>query len=254
LYHHLPDLICESAELYFYESLLQQPANNRQEVVAADLEGTLSAGATWRGLRGYLEANEQNALFKQFMRPRLPQIILFRLGLLRNEQAFKEQWVLDMYQLFVGYTEAQFAEVAGFVVTQELWPQRRPSVVAECLAHQQNGRRLILVTGVNEPVLARFAARLNGAEAIGTPLEWTDGVFTGCTVGPMNTSQNKVEQLQPFTRNGRIHTAYGDTAADIPMLQLAKNGVAVCPDKVLQAADAQYGWRTLTCETAVVPS
>lgn len=227
-------------------NLLLYPADQAADVVAADLEGTLSAGATWTGLRRWLEANGQKRLFRQFMRQRLWPILKFRLGLIKDARAFKEQWVLDMFRLFAGYSEAEFNEVADFVVEQELWPQRRQAVAAEFLAHRLPGRRLIIVTGVNEPVLARFARKLGeGVEAIGTPLHFEAGVFTGEIVGRLNTGAEKVTQLRPFTRHGRIVAAYGDTAADIPMLEMAQEPVAVFPDAGLQETAVAAGWRII---------
>lgn len=227
-----------------YTDLLQTPANNDQEVVAADLEGTLSAGATWSGMRAWLEANGRQSEFQQFLRQRLFQVVRYRLGLIRDVRAFKEQWIDALFKLFAGYSEAEFTDIAEFVVEQELWPKRRQSVIADFMAHTAHGRRLLIVTGVNEPVLAKFAAKL-GVEAIGTPLQFVDGRFSGDTAAPMNTGQNKVDQLQPFARDGRIHAAYGDTAPDILMLQMAQEPVAVFPDKKLKKTAVAQGWRVV---------
>ncbi len=225
-------------------ALLKSPADNAQEVAAFDVEGTLTEGATWAGLRTYLEAHDQGELFKRFLRRKMLGVMLFRLHLIRDERAFKEQWVLGQLRLFAGYSEVQMAEVGQFVVEQELWPNRRPSVTTEIEREKGNGRRVLLVTGVMEPVLAILAEKL-GVEAIGTPLQYKDGIFTGEVAAPINTGIRKVAQLEPFTRNGKIYAAYGDTAADIPMLQLAQNPVAVFPDKKLRKTALSHNWRIL---------
>ncbi|HID53914.1 MAG TPA: hypothetical protein EYP41_17985 [Anaerolineae bacterium] len=225
-------------------TLLKAPADNTQEIAAFDVEGTLTEGATWAGLRTYLEANGQGDLFKRFLRRKMLGIMLFRLHLIRDERAFKEQWVLDELRLFAGYSEAQLAEVGQFVVERELWPKRRPSIVNEIEKQKQDGRRVLLVTGVMEPVLAVLADKL-GVEAIGTPLQYKNGDFTGEVAAPINTGIRKVEQLEPFARDGKIYAAYGDTAADIPMLQMAQNPVAVFPDKQLSKTAQANNWRIL---------
>lgn len=229
-------------------ALLKAPADNAQEIAAFDVEGTLTEGATWAGLRTYLEANGQGDLFKRFLRRKMPGIILFRLHLIRDERAFKERWVLDMLRLFAGYSDAQMAEVGRFVVERELWPKRRPSVVTEIEKQKENGRRVLLVTGVMEPVLAVLSEKL-GVEAIGTPLQYENGDFTGEVAAPINTGIRKVEQLEPFARDGKIYAAYGDTAADIPMLQMARNPVAVFPDKKLSKIARSNDWRVLDLKT-----
>ncbi len=226
-------------------ALLKTPTDNTREVAAFDVEGTLTEGATWAGLRTWLEANGQGELFKRFLRRKMLGIMLFRLHLIRDERAFKEQWVLDELRLFAGYSAAQMAEVGQFVVERELWPQRRPSVVAEIEKQKQDGRRVLLVTGVMEPVLAVLADKLS-VEAIGTPLQYENGDFTGEVAAPINTGIRKVEQLEPFARDGKIYAAYGDTAADIPMLQIAQNPVAVFPDKKLSKTAQANNWRILT--------
>lgn len=229
-------------------TLLQSPAGNAQEVAAFDVEGTLTTGATWAGLRAYLEANGRKEQFQRFLRRKIPGIILFRLHLIRDERAFKERWVQDMLRLFAGYSPAEWVEISQFVVAQALWPKRRPAVIAEIEKHKENGRRVLLVTGVVEPVLAVLSAKL-GVEAIGTPLQWENGRFTGETAAPINTGIRKVEQLEPFARDGQIEAAYGDTAADIPMLQMARHPVAVFPDKKLRKTAQAHNWRILDRKT-----
>ena len=58
------------------------------EIVASDLEGTLTAGQTWRGMRSYLEEHGQAEAFRALYRRSLPSLILYRLKLV-NERAFK---------------------------------------------------------------------------------------------------------------------------------------------------------------------
>ena len=227
-------------------NLLLTPADNERQVVAADLEGTLTAGATWSGMRRWLEAHGEGARFKQFLRQRMFKVIRFRLGLIRDVRAFKEQWVLDLYQLFAGYSKSDMDEIGAYVVEHELWPQRRQAVIDEFLGHQADGCRALVVTGVNEPVLGQFVARLEGVEAIGTPFEYEEDQFTGNIMGIFNTGQSKVDQLQPFAQDGRIRAAYGDTAADIPMLEMAAEAVAVFPDKGLAQAAQQQRWRVIS--------
>ncbi len=230
--------------MILHTNLLDDKADDTAVVVAADVEGTLSAGAAWKGMRDYLRANGEGDKYKKFLRRWMFRIIKFRLGLIANERAFKEQWIVEMLHLFTDYSPERMLEMGHFVVENEVWPNRRQAVVDELLAHKENGRRVILVTGVMEPVLTHVAQKM-GIEAIGTPLLYADGRFTGEIAGTFNTGESKVEQLHPFLQDGKIYSAYGDTAADIPMLNICHEPVAVYPDKMLRKTAVANGWRIL---------
>ena len=230
--------------MVIHSNLLHDKADNTAVVVACDVEGTLSAGEAWRGMRHYLEANGQGEKFKQFLRQRLFKVVLYRLGLLRDVRAFKDAWLQDLLQLFTGYSREQMLAMGAFVTEEVVWAQRRQAVVDELLVHKENGRRVILVTGVLEPILIHVAQKLE-IEAIGTPLTYDGDIFTGELAAPFNTGQSKVDQLQPFLQNGKILAAYGDTAEDIPMLNICQDPVAVCPDKKLRNTAVANNWRIL---------
>ena len=215
---------------------------NDREFVAFDLEGTLTAGVAWEGMRDYLVAHEEGDKFRRFFRKNMLPALAFRFGLIRDERAFKERWILDVLRLFTGYSEARLAEMAAWVVGHTFWPQRRLTVLDELEAHQENGRSVIIVSGMFEPILQQFAQMVQ-VEAIGTPLEFVDGRFTGEIIGQLNVGQAKVTQLQQLP--GRLVAAYGDTVRDIPMLEIAETAVAVYPDKLLHQAAVQNGWRIL---------
>ncbi len=211
--------------------------------VASDLEGTITAGETWRGMRDYLVENGYDRQYRRFFLRQIPRLILFRMGRV-NVPAFKERWILGLLHLFKGFDETQMAAMAEFVAMQTLWPTRREAVVAELKAHQTNGRSVVIVTGLFEPILARLAQEL-GVEALGTPLLFENGRFTGQTAAPFNVGPRKVERLRPYLANGRLAAAYGDTVRDIPMLELADDPVAVYPDERLRETAQKRGWRIL---------
>jgi phosphoserine phosphatase len=213
------------------------------EMVASDLEGTMTAGQAWRGMRDYLSAYGHGTAYKRFWRQQLPGYLLMKMGL-RPLQPYKEQWITGMLRLFAGFSEAQFAEMAEWVVVREMWPQRRKRVLAELEAHGENGRTVIIVSGMAQPILDNFAARL-GIEGQGTPLVFEDGRFTGELAAPLNVREHKAVWLQNRLDDGLLAAAYGDTAGDIPMLHMSQEAVAVWPDKTLRAEAEANGWRIL---------
>jgi HAD superfamily phosphoserine phosphatase-like hydrolase len=214
-------------------------------IVASDLEGTITAAETWRGMRDYLQANGRSAQFRRFFLRHLPVVIGYRLGLLRDVPAFKERWLLGILALYAGMSRAQLAEMGDWVAQQVLWPSRRQAVVAELEAHRENGRSIIIVSGMFESILAPIAA-IMGVQAMGTPLLFEGDRFAGRPDGPFNVGERKVAQLESVLANGRIlHAAYGDTRRDIPMLHLSQEPVAVHPDAALRREAEINGWRVL---------
>ena len=225
-------------------NLLNHPADNTAETVASDLEGTLSAGMSWEGMRDYLIEQGQERPYKRFFLRKMPRYGLFRLGLVAR-RSMMEEWILGLLHLFAGYTADEMAEMGKWVVEKKLWPGRRQLVVDELLAHRGQGRRVIINTGQFEPVLSELLLKMDGVEGIGTALAYEDGLFSGRIAGPLNVAKRKAEQLEPFLRDGRILAAYGDTEQDLPMMILSREPVAVYPDDGLRREAESRGWRIL---------
>lgn len=212
-----------------------------QRAVASDLEGTLTAGSTWRGVGRYLSNNGREGAYRRFLYPRLPKVWLARRGWI-DIQAFRERWMRDLAGLLRGWTRAEVDEMAAWVVEHELWPERRATVIAELEVARDAGARLILASGTYQPILAAFAARL-GADALGTDLGYEDGRATGHFASNMGTGTEKAARLAGALDGATLEAAYGDSAADIPMLELARIAVAVHPDPDFERIARDRGWR-----------
>ncbi len=216
------------------------------DVIVSDLEGTLTAGESWKGVARYLKTHGRAAQYRWFFLKHLPEALLAK-GRLIDVQRFKDRWQVDMSRLFSGFTVDELSRMGEWVVEHELWPQRRRAVLAEIAALGAAGHRLVLASGTYQPVLEAFARR-TGAEALGTLLEVADGLATGRLTGWVNVGRAKAERLTGWLaeRSASIRAAYGDTAADLPMLALSAYPVAVCPDARLAREAARLGWRVLT--------
>ena len=211
--------------------------------VASDLEGTLTAGETWRGVGRYLKRHGRGTGYRAFLLPRLPGVLLAKAGL-ADGQRVRDGFVAGMARLFRGMTRAEIERMAERVVVEELWPKRRAVVLGELGAHAEIGRRVVIAAGGYQPVVEAFARRI-GAEAVGTPLEFFEGRATGRLIGAVNTGRAKAERLRGHVGVGELHAAYGDTSADLLMLEMSKNPVAVCPDPKLRDQASRRRWRVL---------
>lgn len=215
-----------------------------ERVVATDLEGTLTVGSTWRGVGRFLSEHGLRGRYRRFLYPRLPQVLLARSGII-DLQAFRERWMRDLTALLRGMGRAEIEAMADWVFDNELWPGRREDVLAELRAARADGVRIIVASGTYTPIAERFAARL-GADAIGTELAYdAQGRATGRFAGTIGTRDEKVARLTALLDGAPLEAAYGDTAADIPMLSLAENAIAVYPDTELERVARERGWRII---------
>lgn len=211
--------------------------------VASDLEGTLTAGETWRGVGRYLKRNGRGLAYRVYVLSRLPGILAAKAGV-ADEQRVRDGFVAGMARLFRGMARAELDAMAEWVVEEELWPKRREGVLGELQRSRTSGSRVVLAAGGYQPVLAAFARRL-GAEAVGTPLEYSGGMATGRLMGAVNTGRAKAERLRERIGSGELYAAYGDTLADLFMLEMSENPVVVRPERRLRERASREGWRVL---------
>jgi phosphoserine phosphatase len=225
--------------------LLHRPPDPATPTAASDLEGTLFDGTIEAGLRGYLSKTSRAPAAKAFLRRRAPGYFI-RKALRLDLRQYKNDWMRDLLTLFEGMPLAEFDEACEWVVERNVWGGRRQAVIRELNAHLAAGRRAIIVTGMFEPLLKKLLLRLPGMEAICTAIVVENGRFTGRLATDFQVGAKKRDNLLPFAgAGGKIYAAYGDTAADIHMLEMAEHPAAVHPDRRLCAVALARGWRIL---------
>ena len=213
-------------------------------MVASDLEGTLSSAETWRALARRLRASGLERRYRLFVLRRLPAIAGVRLGLVAR-QHFRDRWLADFAGLLRGTSVAAFERLAEAIVAEDLWPARNLAAVRELEAHIAAGRSVVLCSGTYQPVLEAFARRLGAADALGTPLEASDGTLTRRLAEPPNTGPRKAARLRAALAGRSLCAAYGDSLADAEMLESAAEPVAVLPEADLRTLARSRGRRVL---------
>jgi len=214
------------------------------------MDGTLTTAETWRGVHQWIRANYPSAAASRFIAIRLPIVFLARSGLM-NKERFRARWLEDQTKLLRGLRADQLAVMGEWVVEHLLWPARRVEAVTAVQAAHAAARatnpstELVLATGGYQPIAAAFAKRLGATIALGTPFEVIDGVATGKLAAPTQSGEEKARAAQACAAGGRILAAFGDTAADIPLLKLAERAIAVAPDSALALEAARVGWERL---------
>ena len=221
-------------------------------VVACDLDGTLTSAEIWRGVLAWVREVHPSPAARRFVTVRLPLVAVARLGLY-DKEAFRARWLSEEAGLLRGLPAAELDAMGEWAVEHHLWPARRASVLEAVRAAVEQagsagpGARLIVASGGYQPVAQAFARRVN-ATAAGTPLELRDGNATGRLDGPTRSGPLKAQAVARLAGGGEIVAAFGDTAADIPLLELARRAVAVAPDKALRREAQRRGWEILEAE------
>ena len=219
-------------------------------IVVSDMDGTLTTAETWRGVHEWILANATSAAARRFIAVRLPIVFLARSGLI-NKERFRARWLEDQTKLLRGLPAEQLAVMGEWVVEHHLWPARRVEAVTAVQATLATARatdpttELVLATGGYQPIAAAFAKKLGATIALGTPFEVLNGIATGKLAAPTQSGIEKARATQACAAGGRILAAFGDTAADIPLLKLADRAVAVAPDSALALEAARAGWERL---------
>jgi phosphoserine phosphatase len=168
-----------------------------------------------------------------------------------NKERFRARWLEDQTKLLRGLRAEQLDAMGEWVVEHLLWPARRVEAVSAVQATLATARatdpttELVLATGGYQPIAAAFAKKLGATIALGTPFEVIDGVATGKLAAPTQSGEEKAAAARVAAAGGAILAAFGDTAADIPLLRLAERPVVVAPDRALQRVALAEGWESL---------
>ena len=112
--------------------------------------------------------------------------------------------------------------------------------------HQNRGDLIVLVTGSLDFIVQPLADYLQADAALTVQLEEAHGKFTGeLTTLPLSEAE-KVRAIQTFVEQHNVDLAasyaYGDSRADLPMLQCVGNPIVVNPSKGLRQVAIESGW------------
>jgi len=150
------------------------------------------------------------------------------------------------YRNYAGLPVAEIKSVAADCVrsiSESKWLVRAREAIAE---HRSAGREIVLVTGSLDFLMESLAGELGGASVLAAKLEERDGHFTGRLVGGPVIAEEKRRQMMEFADRNRIDLkqchAYGDSSADLPMLEAVGFPHAVNPDRKLRAIAEKRGW------------
>ncbi len=148
--------------------------------------------------------------------------------------------------------------VAGDCLERVLKPNLFPAGFACVGEHLKAGRHVVLVTGSIDFFIAPLAQHFaqchdvspQSVRVLARTLVEREGRFTGALDGPPIGEGEKAEVIQKYAHEEGIALdasyAYGDSIADLAMLETVGNPVAINADSELTHVASERGWPALT--------
>jgi HAD superfamily hydrolase (TIGR01490 family) len=131
-------------------------------------------------------------------------------------------------------------------------PRLYPQMLERAYEHQEQGRRVYIVTAALQEMADMLAHVLAFDGGLGSRLEVVEGRYTGRPAGPFNYREGKVVSMRRLAEREGLDLAasyaYSDSESDLPMLRAVGHAVVVNPDAELRRIAAQEGWEAIYLE------
>ncbi len=207
--------------------------------VFSDVEGTLVDGSIPQIALAIGRAN------KLFSTPKRVQIdVLQGVGRLLPTKLERTLQLIALLRATAGLGPSE-VDRWGKSLVPALIARFKPGTWRLLQAHQAAGLPLVLVSGGLHEGIVRLAEEI-GAYGEGTKVLQRDGRYTSKVDGKVCQGEGKAERARGIIKARGIDPAtcyaYGDTASDIPFLELFGHPHAVDPDAGLAAEAKRRGW------------
>jgi HAD superfamily hydrolase (TIGR01490 family) len=212
-------------------------------LVFCDIEGTLVDGNI---ARGFIREGRARRLFSTWRMLTAQGYIVA--GRVLPRQSADLRW-RALLSLMAGLDREAIRQ-AGIAGLADLHERLKPATLARLRGHQAQGDRVVLLSGSLQDAASAIAAAVGADAGEGTQPEIHAGRYTGrMGNAPINQGPAKAARAVALAEAHGIPlgecTAYGDSAADIPLLSAVGHPVAVDPDAGLREVAEARGWEIL---------
>ncbi|HWD64975.1 MAG TPA: HAD-IB family hydrolase [Solirubrobacteraceae bacterium] len=189
---------------------------------------------------------------------------VYQAGLMSRRQLASDGWANLRYRLS-GASDSQSQELRdriaaslegvrvrdlerlGWRVLRGILPRLHPEMLEIAYDHQDQGRRVYIVTAAAQELAEVLAHVMAFDGAIGSHFsDSKDGVYTGQASGLFVYGEAKAVAMAEMAKSQGIDLAasyaYSDSASDLPMLRAVGHPVVVSPDADLRRLARQEGW------------
>jgi len=168
------------------------------------------------------------------------------LGYLLLDRIDRTRFNLAFYDDYRGLPAEEIKALAADCYRDVIRPRCFQQVAACLQQHRDAGREPVLVTGSLDFLVRPLVEDLRMDHAIAATLVESDGRFTGeLSTAPIG-QEEKARRVREFAAQHRIDLArsfaYGDSLADLPMLDLVGHANVVNPDRRLSRLAKSRNW------------
>ena len=218
------------------------PAASRKAAAFFDVDGTL-VQSTIVHYYMYFRTRRMAPLIARLWRV----VFLFKCGYyLLLDKISRSRLNIVFYRSYNGLPVEEIKAQVQDCYHEVIEP-RRFEQAAVCLReHREAGHDIVLVSGSIDFIIGPLARELGVESVLAPALLEVDGRFTGELDGPPIGEQEKARCVRNFAEArgidlSRSH-AYGDSIADLPMLEVVGFPHAVNPDSALATIAKARGW------------
>ncbi|UGT39897.1 HAD-IB family hydrolase [Nocardia yamanashiensis] len=160
-----------------------------------------------------------------------------------------ERFLQQIMYSWAGVPEAELEKLGAQVFQRTVYGHLYPEAWRLVREHEAAGHTIVLVSSLTRYQVRPVAAELGIPHVLCTTMAVQDGVLTGHVEGKPLWRNGKADAVRRFAGAHDIdleHSwVYGDSAADLPLLQLGGQHVAVNPDPRVLLEAAEKDWPVL---------
>lgn len=234
---------------YNKSNKIKQPEGDSMKVAIFDFDGTIYKHETYTLMMDHVKHHPiYGTMYKTFYSSIVPPYLGYKLRVY-PEAKMKFSLTQKYLNIFAGKTIDEVEEYFG-EIAEKMTGDFNPLVIERMKQHKQNGDYIMVVSGAYQPLLEMALAGLPVDKIIGTEIPVQDNYINPETsidhVQAERKSELILESLQDKTIDWDCSYAYGDSTADLPVLEMVGHPVAVCPDVALQDIVNKKDW-TIVC-------
>ena len=158
----------------------------------------------------------------------------------------------SMVRWVKGVSEARLNDLSSEIFNDQLLNSIYREVISEINFHKTNGAEVVILSSAIYPVCKRVAEHLEMDDVICSRLEVINGLYTGYPDNSFCFGKEKVNRLIEYCNKKNINPYeswyYGDSIADLPVLNIVSNPVCINPDRKLKKVALKHSWTILAWE------